>query len=71
MPRPPKKDPFTKLRNWRVAIMRSRAHQLGTVRAPDEKTAEDEAVKAFALGEDQRRRLTCISATAAIGSKSW
>jgi hypothetical protein len=57
MPRPPKKNPATKLRSWRVAIMGSRSHQLWTVRAPDEKTAEAEAVKAFGLAENERQRL--------------
>jgi hypothetical protein len=53
----PKKRPVgAKLRNWRVAIMRSRAHQLGTVRAPDEKAAESEALRAFGLSEDQHKR---------------
>jgi hypothetical protein len=58
MPRPPKKKPVgAKLRNWRVAIMRSRAHQLGTVQAQDQTAAEAEAIKAFGLSEDQRKRL--------------
>jgi hypothetical protein len=56
-PTPPKKPTAAKLRNWRVAIMRSRAHNLGTVEAPDAKAAEAEAVKAFGLDEDQRKRL--------------
>jgi hypothetical protein len=37
--------------------MRSRAQQIGTVAAPDRAAAEAEAVKAFGLDEDQRRRL--------------
>jgi hypothetical protein len=53
----PKKPAATKLRNWRVAIMRSRAQQIGTVAAPDREAAEAEEVKAFGLSEDQRRRL--------------
>jgi hypothetical protein len=57
MPRPPKKNPATKLRNWRVAIMRSRAQPIGTVAAPDREAAEAEAVEKFGLSEDQRRRL--------------
>jgi hypothetical protein len=57
----PKKKPVgAKLRNWRVAIMRSRAHQLGTVRAPDEKAAESEALRAFGLSEDQHKRLLIL-----------
>jgi hypothetical protein len=58
---PPKKKPVgAKLRNWRVAIMRARAHQLGTVEAPDHRAAEAEAVKAFCLSEDQRKRLLIL-----------
>jgi hypothetical protein len=37
--------------------MRARAHQLGTVKAPDQKAAEAEAVRAFGLSEHQRKRL--------------
>jgi hypothetical protein len=37
--------------------MRARAHQLGTVEASDQKAAEAEALKAFGLSEDQRKRL--------------
>jgi hypothetical protein len=56
--RPPKKKPTAaKLRNWRVAIMRARAHNLGTIEAPDQKAAEAEAVKLFSLTEEQRKRL--------------
>jgi hypothetical protein len=50
-PTPPKKSTAAKLRNWRVAIMRSRAQQIGTVAAPDRAAAEAEAVKAFDLSE--------------------
>jgi hypothetical protein len=50
----------TKLRNWRVAIMRARAQGLGIVAAPDHKSAEAEAVKAFGLREDQRKRLLIL-----------
>jgi hypothetical protein len=57
MKSPKKKPTATKLRNWRVAIMRSRAHQLGTVRAADKNAAEADAVKAFGLSDDQRKRL--------------
>jgi hypothetical protein len=57
MKSPNKKPVGAKLRNWRLAIMRSRAHQLGTVRAPGQTAAEGEAVKAFGLSEEQRRRL--------------
>jgi hypothetical protein len=52
-PAPPKKKPTgSKLRNWRVAITRSRAKPIGTVAAADRAAAEAEAVKAFDLSED-------------------
>jgi len=35
----------TKLRSWRVSVLRSRAHYLGTIDAPNEKAAEAAAVK--------------------------
>jgi hypothetical protein len=60
MPRPPKKPTSAKLRNWRVAIMRSRAQQIGTVAASDRQAAEVEAVRAFGLSEEQRRRLLIL-----------
>ena len=54
----PKKRPTgAKLRNGRVAIMRLRAQQIGTVAALDRAAAQAEAVKAFDLSEDQRERL--------------
>jgi hypothetical protein len=57
-PTPPAKKPTaTKVRNWRVAIMRARGQPLGTVAAVDRAAAEAEAVKAFGLNEDQRKRL--------------
>jgi hypothetical protein len=37
--------------------MRVRAHNLGTIEAPDQKAAEAEAVKLFSLTEEQRKRL--------------
>ena len=37
--------------------MRVRAHNLGTIEAPDQKAAEAEAVKLFILTEEQRKRL--------------
>jgi hypothetical protein len=40
--------------NWRVAIMRVRAHNLGTIEAPDQKAAEAEAIQPY---EEQRKRL--------------
>jgi hypothetical protein len=64
--RPPKKKPTAaKLLNWRVSIMRARAQGLGTVAASDRQfgrlaEAEAEAVKAFGLRDDQRRRLLIL-----------
>ena len=46
-----------KLRSWRVSLLRQRAHYLGTVEAPDERTAEAAAVAQFDLDEEQRKRL--------------
>jgi hypothetical protein len=40
--------------------MRSRPQQIGTVAAPDRQAAEAEAVKAFRLDEDQRKRLLIL-----------
>jgi hypothetical protein len=56
---PPKKK-HTAAKLWRVAIMRARAHGLGIVAAPDNKSAEAEAVKAFGLSEDERKRLLIL-----------
>jgi hypothetical protein len=56
----PKKKPAAKLRNWRVAIMRSRAKAIGTVQAPDRAAAETEAIRLYGLNEDQRRRLLIL-----------
>jgi hypothetical protein len=55
--RTPKKKPTEKLRPWRAALMRSRAHYLGVVYAPDEKSAEAAAIAEFKIGDEQRRRL--------------
>jgi hypothetical protein len=57
MKSPKRKPTAAKLRNWRVAIMRSRAITLGIIKAPDPDAAEAEAVKLFGLSEDQRKRL--------------
>ena len=46
-----------KIRSWRVSLLRQRAHHLGTVEAPDERTAEAAAVVQFGLNEEQRKRL--------------
>jgi hypothetical protein len=40
--------------------MRARAHGLAIVAAPDQKSAESEAVNAFGLTEDQRKRLLIL-----------
>jgi hypothetical protein len=58
MKSPRKKPTAAKLRSWRVSILRQRAHNLGTIEAPDAKTAEAEAVKLFGLTEEQRKRLS-------------
>jgi hypothetical protein len=60
MKSPKRKPTAAKLRNWRVAIMRSRAHNLGSIEAPDAKAAEAEAVKLFGLSEEQRKRLLIL-----------
>jgi len=54
---PKKKATAEKLKAWRASLLRSRAHPLGIVYAPDEKAAEAAAIAEFKLGEDQRRRL--------------
>jgi hypothetical protein len=43
--------------SWRASLLRSRAHLLGIVYAPDEKAAEAAAIAEFKIGEDMRRRL--------------
>jgi hypothetical protein len=53
----PKKATAAKLRSWRLAILRSRAHYLGDVQAPDEGAAEAGAVSEFKLSDEQRKRL--------------
>jgi hypothetical protein len=49
--------PASKLRTWRVSLLRQRAQYLGMVEAPDEKAAEAAAVAQFDLNDEQRRRL--------------
>jgi hypothetical protein len=51
-----KRPAATKLRSWRVSILRARARHIGTIEAPDQRAAEAFAVKTFSLSE-QRRRL--------------
>jgi hypothetical protein len=60
MKSPKKKLTAAKLRNWRVSIMRACAQQIGTVAASDRQSAEVEAVKAYGLSEEQRRRLLIL-----------
>jgi hypothetical protein len=52
-----KRPAATKLRSWRVSILRAGAHHLGTIEAPDQRAAAAFAVKTFGLSEEQRRRL--------------
>jgi hypothetical protein len=54
---PAKPKPPKRLRSWRVSILRQRAQYIGTVKAPDERTAEAAAVAQFKLDNEQRRRL--------------
>jgi hypothetical protein len=46
-----------KLRTWGVALIRTRAHFLGFVEAPDAKAAEIAAVRQFSLDQWQSKRL--------------
>jgi hypothetical protein len=57
MKAPKKKRTTTKLRSWRVSIIRKRGQYLGTVEAPNEKAAEAAAVAEFDLSAEQRQRL--------------
>lgn len=52
----PNNNPANTKPRRRVAILRSRVHHLGTVEAMDEKVAEAEAAKVFALIEEERAR---------------
>jgi hypothetical protein len=54
---PKKKTTAAKLRAWRASLLRSRAHLLGIVYAPDEKSAEAAAFAEFKIRDDMRRRL--------------
>jgi hypothetical protein len=55
--RPRIKVPSKKPRTWGMSVIRSRAHFLGFVEAPDAKAAELAAVKQFELDEWQSKRL--------------
>jgi hypothetical protein len=46
-----------RMRSWRVSLLRGRAQPLGTVDAPDERSAEAAAVEQFQLKDEQRKRL--------------
>ena len=46
-----------RMRSWRVSLLRGRAQPLGTVEAPDERSAEAAAAAQFGLNDEQRKRL--------------
>jgi hypothetical protein len=54
---PPKKPTAAKLRSWRVSILRAQAQYRGDVKAPDQRSAEAEAVRQFNLSDDERKHL--------------
>ena len=47
----------SKLRSWRVSLIRKKGQFLGMVEAPSERAAEAAAVTQFDLSHEQRRRL--------------
>jgi hypothetical protein len=49
--------PAKKPLSWHVTLIENRGVYLGTVEAPNEKTAELAAAKAFTLSEWQRKQL--------------
>jgi len=51
-----RKNTAAKLRSWRVSIIRKRGQYLGTLEAPNEKSAAA-ALAEFDLNDEQRRRL--------------
>jgi len=51
------KKKATAAKRWRVSILRSRAHYIGVVEAPDLRAAEATAARAFKLSTEDRRRL--------------
>ena len=57
MKAPKKKATAEKLRSWRATILRQRGEYLGTIEAPDAKTAEQIALKQFGLEGQRRQRL--------------
>ena len=52
-----KRPTAAKLRSWRVSILRAQAQYRGDVKAPDQRSAEAEAVRQFKLSDDERKRL--------------
>ena len=63
-----KRPAASKLRSWRVSIIRKRGQYLGTVEAPNDKEADAAAVAAFDLSEEQRKQLVVELAWAASHS---
>jgi hypothetical protein len=62
MPSAPRKSPSkrptaAKLRSWRVSVLRTQMQYRGDVQAPDQRSAEAEAVRQFKLSDDERKRL--------------
>jgi hypothetical protein len=47
----------SRMRSWRVSLLRGRAQYFGNVDAPDEGSAEAAAAVQFGLDEEQRKRL--------------
>ena len=60
MKAPKKKATAEKLRSWRATILRQRGEYLGTIEAPDAKSAEALAVKLFGLEGQRRQRLVVL-----------
>ena len=47
----------SRMRSWRVSLLRGRAQYLGNVEAPDERSAEAAAAAQFELNDEQRKRV--------------
>jgi hypothetical protein len=68
--RAPKKKPTAaKLPSWRASLLRSRAHLLGIIYAPDEKSAEAAAIAEFKISGTCGGALWCWSRTSALKTK--
>lgn len=52
-----RKRATTKLRRWRVSIIRKRGEYLGAVEGRDREAVEAAAINQFQLSDGQRRRL--------------